>query len=132
MKHLKRGRKLSRTRKQRKALLKTMLGNFILQERIKTTEAKAKELKEKVEKIISRAKKILAGPKGADLSQVKFLRSQLSRSIEAETLKKIAQRFSGRKGGYTRIVKIGQRRSDGAKMAVIELIKEETHAGKIS
>jgi len=132
MKHLKRGRKLSRTRKQRKALLKTMLGNFILQKRIKTTEAKAKELKEKVEKIISRAKKILAGPKGADLSQVKFLRSQLPRSIEAETLKKIAQRFSGRKGGYTRVVKIGQRRSDGAKMAIIELIKEETHAGKIS
>jgi len=132
MKHLKRGRKLSRTRKQRKALLKTMLGNFILQKRIKTTEAKAKELKEKVEKIISRAKKILAGPKGADLSQVKFLRSQLPRSIKAETLKKIAQRFSGRKGGYTRVVKIGQRRSDGAKMAIIELIKEETHAGKIS
>lgn len=130
MKHLKKGRKLSRTRKQRKALLKVMLGDFILRERIKTTEAKAKELKEKAEKIISLAKKILAEAKGDNISQVKFVRSQLPRSIKAETLKKIAERFSNRKGGYAKIVKIGQRRSDGAKMAIIELIKEKTYAGK--
>lgn len=115
---------MSRVKKQREALLKTMLGSLILRKRIKTTEAKAKELKEKVERIIGQSGKISAGLKSANLSQMRFLRSQLPRNVKAETLKKIAQRFSDRRGGYARVTKIGQRRSDGAKMAIIELIKE--------
>jgi large subunit ribosomal protein L17 len=130
MRHLKKSRKLSRIRKQRQALLKTMLGDFFLREKIKTTEAKAKELRKKAEKIIARSRKMSEKPGGVNLARLRFLRFQLPRSVKPETLKKIARMFPNRQSGFTRIVKIGQRRSDGAKMAVIELVKEGTYAGK--
>lgn len=116
MKKRKRGRKLSRKRDQRRALLKGLSRTLILNEKIKTTQAKAKEMSPFVEKLITRAKK-------QDLAS----RRLLSRFFSPKTVKKlvdeIAPRYKDRKGGYTRIIKLGPRKSDGARMAIIELVR---------
>lgn len=124
MKHLKKGRKFSREKGQREAMLKIMLGNFLLKEKMKTTEAKAKELKTKLEKFISKIKDILVGEKIANLPQLRILKAKLPRNVSTDTLKKIAERFANRTGGYVRITKLGRRQSDGAKMAIIEMLKD--------
>ena len=89
---------------------------LVLREKIKTTEAKAKEVSGLLEKFITKAKK-------ADLAS----RRLLARSFCPKSVKKltdeIAPRYKERKGGYTRIIKLGPRKSDGAKMVFIELIK---------
>jgi large subunit ribosomal protein L17 len=127
MKKLKKGRKFSRKKDQRKALLKSLALAFILDEKIKTTEAKAKELRPFFEKYINRAK-------NKDLATRRFL----SKFFPAKAVKKLVdeigprykpphQKIGGggkdRKGGYTRIIKLGPRKTDGARMAIIELVK---------
>ncbi|MDI6777822.1 MAG: 50S ribosomal protein L17 [Patescibacteria group bacterium] len=124
MKHLKKGRKFSREKKQREALLKIMLGDFLMKGKIRTTEAKAKEIKIKMEGIISEAKKKLSSNKNASLFCMRNLKAKLPQNITADKLKNIAQKYSKRRGGYVRIIKLGQRKSDGAKSAVIEMLKE--------
>ena len=116
MRKLKKGRKLSRKRDQRKALIKSILNSFFIYGKIKTTEAKAKEISRFAEKIITKAK-----------NGGVFQRRFLARSFGPKTVKKIieeiAPKYKERKGGYLRIIKLGPRQSDGAKMAIIELIK---------
>lgn len=116
MRKRKRGRKLSRKRNQRRALLKILATNLFFKEKIKTTEAKAKEIVSFVEKQISRAKI-------GDLSSKRLLTRKFSRPIVKKLINEIAPRYKERKGGYTRIIKLGPRKSDGAKMVIIELIK---------
>ncbi len=116
MRKRKKGRKLSRKKGQRKALLKTLAVALILKEKIKTTEAKAKEMAGFIEKQITRAKK-------EGLPSQRLLRKLFSKEIVKKLIKEIAPRYKERKGGYTRIIKLGPRRLDGAKMAIIELIK---------
>ena len=116
MKKRKKGRKLSRKRGPRKALLKSLTENLFLNEKIKTTEAKAKELSRLAERFVTKAKKI-------DLGSRKLLLKELSPEVVKKLEKEIGPRYKERKGGYTRIIKIGSRKSDGAKMAIIELIK---------
>ena len=115
MKKQKKGRKLSRKKDQRKALLKSLVTALILKEKIKTTEAKAKEFSGLVEKFITKAKK-------GDLASRRLLNSFLSEKIVKKLIDKIAPRYKDRKGGYTRIIKLAPRKSDGAKMAIIELV----------
>ncbi len=116
MRKRKQGRKLSRKTDQRKALLRSLASNLLLKEKIKTTEAKAKTLASFVEKEITRAK--------ADTIQTKRLLSRLfSKEIVKKLITEIAPRYKERKGGYTRIIKLGQRLLDGAKIAIIELVK---------
>jgi len=114
MKKRKRGRKLSRKRNQRKALLKSLAETFILGKKIKTTEAKAKELRPFVEKIITKAKK-------SDLATKKYLMRFFSEKTVKKLQDELVSQFKERKGGYTRIVRLGPRKSDGAKMVIIEL-----------
>lgn len=109
------GRKFNRKRDQRKALLKTLINALILKKKIRTTEAKAREISPIVEKFITQAKK-------GDLHSRRLLVSSLSEKIIKKLIDEIAPQYKERKGGYTRIVKLGQRKSDGAKMAIIELI----------
>lgn len=116
MRKRKRGRKLSREKDQRKALIKSLASSLILKEKIKTTEAKAKELSFFIEKKITRAKL-------NNLQSRRLLSKLFSREIFEKLITKIASRYKERKGGYTRIIKLGPRPSDGAKMAIIELIK---------
>jgi len=116
MRKLKKGRKLSRKRNQRKALLKSLAGALFLNEKIKTTEAKAKEISRFAEKCITRAKK-------GDLASRRILAKYFAKSLVKKLVDKIGLRYKKRKGGYTRIIKLGPRKSDGAKMAIVELVK---------
>lgn len=117
MRKQKKGRKLSRKLNQRKALLKSLASTLILKEKIKTTEAKAKELVSFAEKQISRAKI-------GNLSSRRLLANFFSPLVVKKLVNEIGLRYKDRLGGYTRIIKLGPRKSDGAKMAVIELVKE--------
>jgi len=122
MRKRKRGRRLSRKRDQRKALLKSLASSLILNEKIKTTEAKAKELRPFVEKFITRGKKLILHPQEG-LASRRFLAKFFSPQIVKKLIDEIGPRYKERKGGYTRIIKLGPRKSDGAKMAIIELVK---------
>ncbi|MCX6765603.1 MAG: 50S ribosomal protein L17 [Candidatus Moranbacteria bacterium] len=121
MKHRVKGRKLSRIRKQRRSLLKSLLASLIMREKIATTEAKAKELKPLVERIIHKAKQA----KVDDKKKVKVIRD-LQNMIPSPAVKKLSSdflnRFSERSSGYVRVVKLGRRRGDSANMAVIEFV----------
>lgn len=119
MKHRVKGRKFSRIRKQRKALIKSLAESLIMREKITTTEAKAKELKGIIDKIINKMKK------GEDKNKLAAIRG-LSRVISQKSVKKLSgdflKKFDGRKSGYTRVFKLDRRKGDSAKMAVIEFI----------
>lgn len=115
MQKRKKGRKLSLKKDQRKALLRSLAHNFFLKEKIKTTEAKAKEIFVFAEKQISRAKI-------NDLSSRRLLAKYFSLKIVKKLVNEIGPKYKERKGGYTRIIKLGPRKSDGAKMAIIELV----------
>jgi len=116
MRKRKKGRKLSRKRDQRKALFKTLAVSFLLREKIKTTETKARELSRFVEKQITRAKV-------GDLQAKKQLATLFPRKIVKKLTEEIALQYKERKGGYTRIIKLGPRKSNGARIAIIELVK---------
>lgn len=116
MRKRKKGRKFSRKHNQGKMFLRTMAVSFFAHGKIKTTQARAKELAGFAEKQITRAK--------ANNVQCRRL---LAKYFPASTVKKIvdeiAPQYKDRKGGYTRIIKLGQRESSAAKMAILELVK---------
>ena len=116
MRKRKKGRKFSRGKDQRKALIKSLASSLILKEKIKTTEAKAKDLSFFIEKEITKAKL-------NNLQSRRLLAKLFSKEIFGKLITEIAPRYKEKKGGYTRIIKLGRRISDGAKMSVIELIK---------
>ena len=116
MRKLKKGRKLHRERDQRRALIKILATNLILQGRIKTTRAKAKELASFIEKQITKAKR-------NSLADIRQLRRYFSKEIVAKLVKEIAPRYKERSGGYTRILKVGPRDSDTSQMVIIEFVK---------
>lgn len=118
MRKRKKGRKLKRERDQRRALKKSLVSSLFLHERIETTLAKAKEIAPLAEKFITRAKK-------GDLSSRRLLLRHLSKKVVKKLIEDIAKRYLERKGGYTRILKLGKRKSDGAEMAIIELVKSK-------
>jgi len=133
MKHLKKGRKLGRKKNQRKALLKSLAANLILKEKMKTTEAKAKEVRPFVEKLITKSRNVVINKEidssdssssiVKNLSAVKYLAKYLPEKARKKIIKEIGPRYQKRAGGYTRIIKLGPRRTDGAKMAIIELVE---------
>ena len=116
MRKRKKGKKLSRDRDQRKALLKSLAVSFILHKKIKTTKAKAKELSRFIEPLITRAKI-------DNLNNTRFLNKFFPPKIVQKLVKDIAPQYKNRKGGYTRIIKLGPRKLNGAEMAIIELVK---------
>ncbi len=110
------GRKFNRETDQRKALIKSLITALIMREKITTTLAKAKELSGVAEKVITRAKK-------GDLAARRLLVQKLSYRTVKKLVEVIAPMYKERKGGYTRISKIGARKGDAAPMAIIELVK---------
>ena len=110
------GRKLSLRKGPRTLLLRVLVNNFFLHEKIKTTEAKAKELRSIAEKMITRAKNI-------NLANRRILAQDLTADNVKKIVEKIAPLYTDRQGGYTRIMKLGPRQSDSAKMVIIELVK---------
>lgn len=127
MEHRKKGRKLKRTASHKKALLSNLATSLIKNKRIKTTVAKAKELRTFIEPLITKAKKaFLAKNNGAPESVVHYFRliKRFIKDKEASKvlMEEIAEKVKNRNGGYTRILKTGFRRGDGAEEAIIELV----------
>ncbi len=117
MRHQKTRHKLSRTSAHRKALIMNLCKELIDHERIKTSEAKAKATKPAFEKLITLAKRGDLHARRQALSTLghdKFLVHKL--------FEEIAPRYSERPGGYTRIMKLGPRRSDSTEMVLLELV----------
>jgi large subunit ribosomal protein L17 len=116
MRHLKQGRKLGRTTAHRKALLRNLATALLEHERIITTEPKAKELRRVADKLVT------LGKRGNLHARRQALQVVQSNAIVQKLFNEIAPRFSGRQGGYTRILRLGYRPGDAAAMAVIELV----------
>jgi len=119
MRHLKAGRKFGRNSAHRKALFRNLVTALIVRERIRTTLAKAKELRSKVEKTIT------LGKKGTLHARRLAFRTVSEKEALQKLFGPIAERFATRNGGYTRIIKIGNRLGDDAPMAFIELVEAE-------
>jgi large subunit ribosomal protein L17 len=115
MRHLKKGRKLGTDASHTKAMLKSLAAALLQHNRIKTTETRAKEVRPLVEKVITWAKK----------GDVHSRRLAIAAIGDKQLVAKIfsdAERFEGRDGGYTRILKLGPRKGDSAPMVIIELV----------
>jgi large subunit ribosomal protein L17 len=117
MRHQKTRNKLSRDSAHRKALLMNLSKELIDHERIETTQAKAKAVRPEVEKLITLAKR-------GDLHARRQALSTLSQDKFAvhKLFAELGPRYAGRPGGYTRILKLGPRRSDATEMVFIELV----------
>lgn len=117
MRHRRKRGKLSRDSAHRKALLSNMSKQLITHERIKTSQAKAKAVKPEVEKLITLAKR-------GDLHARRQALSALGQDkfIVHKLFEEVAPRYGERPGGYTRIVKLGPRRSDSTEMVFLELV----------
>ncbi len=115
MNHLKKGRKFGRVRSQRKALIRSLAKNFIEHEKIKTTEAKAKEIRPIVEKMVTKART-------GRLSDRRLIIAEIGEDRTKKLFDDIAPKYKERNGGYTRIIKLGNRKGDASPMAIIEFV----------
>ncbi len=121
MQHRNRGRILSRDRGQRHALLKTLIGSLIMRERITTTLAKAKEVKNFIDQIVNKGK-VAKNDDKRRAAMLRLLRSRLSLESTKKISGDFSTRFASRTSGYSRVIKLDRRKGDGAEMAVIELV----------
>lgn len=117
MRDVRKGRKFGRVKKQREALLQSLAVNLIMRNKIKTTLAKAKELRPFVERQVSYAKK-------GGMTGFRAVRKTLPEVAAKKLMKEIAPRYEDRTGGYTRIIKGLRRPGDAAYTAVIEFIEK--------
>ena len=125
MRHRFSNRKLNRTSEHRKALFKNMLNSLIKYEQITTTLPKAKELKSKIDKVITLGKR-------KNLQSKKNLFSKLQDKTSVDKLiKTLSQRYIKRNGGYSRVIRAGFRYGDDAPMAIIELVDRDVQAKKV-
>ena len=122
MKHNIKNKKLNRTSSHRKAMFMNMSNALIKHEQITTTLAKAKELRRFVEKIIT------LGKKGDLLSRRKAVSILQDQKMSKKVIDILAERYKNRNGGYTRIIKLGNRFGDNAPTAVIEFVDRDENA----
>lgn len=124
MRHKVAGRKLGRSKDQRRILRRNLAKQLFEHERIKTTRAKAEAVRGEAERLITLAKK---GNEAGDEKMVHARRLAAARLNDAEAVKRlfddIAPRFEDRPGGYTRMIKLGQRKGDSAEMVILELVE---------
>ncbi len=120
MRHYKKGRKLGTDKSHTKAMKKSLTAALFTNDRIKTIDVRAKEIRSDVDRIITWAKK-------GDLHSRRLAIAKLGdKELVREVFEKVAQgMFDGRNGGYTRIMKLGNRKGDNANMVIIELVTEE-------
>lgn len=116
MRHLRKNRKFGRLADYRKTFLWNLVNSLILKERIRTTEARAKETRKIIDQAISRAKK-------DTISNRRLLSRKLEPKAVIKLFKDIAPKYALRNGGYTRVFKINTRKNDAAEIVLIELIK---------
>ena len=117
MRHRKKGRHLGRTAEHRKAMLRNMAASLFLHGRVETTTAKAKELRQYAEPLITRARR-------GDLHARRVVGRAISdQEALAKLFGEIGPRYAERPGGYTRVLHLGHRPGDAADMAIIELVE---------
>jgi large subunit ribosomal protein L17 len=149
MRHSNAGRKFDRNTSSRRAMFRNLTANLVLNEKIETTDAKAKELRRVAERLITKAirlgevaytpnDKLSEVDKGKRLATKRLISSFLPRwgtrvekggetkkvDLVEKVLLDLAKRFASRPGGYTRIIKLGQRRGDNAPLALIEFVDQ--------
>ncbi len=115
MEHGKKGRKFGRETKQRKELMRDLAEALIAKGKITTSQAKAKSLRPYIEKVITKSKV-------NSVATTRFLASRFSKTLVKKLLQEIGPKFAGSSGGYTRIISLPRRQSDGAKMAIIKFV----------
>ena len=116
MRHGKKIAKLGRTAPHRKAMLSNMMASLFINERVTTTQTRAKELKRTAERVLTCAKK-------GDLhARRQVLRVIADKQVVAKLFDELGPRYKSRNGGYTRVIKLGPRRGDGAFMSIVELV----------
>ena len=124
MRHRKAGIKLSRSSDDRRSLRRVMIKQLFEHERIQTTRAKAEAIRGQAENLITLAKK---GNAAGDIQMVNARRLAAARLSDPGAVKRlfdeIAPRYVNRNGGYTRMVKLGQRHGDAAEMVLLELVE---------
>lgn len=156
MRHKKLGRQFGRDTSHRRAMFRSLTANLILHERIETTEAKAKELRRVVERLITKAVRLgkLANTPQSELSLAErakrtAVKRQIAQflqrigtkqdsegnSVEVDLIEKLmvglTTRFKGRPGGYTRTIKVGRRRGDNAPMVLIEFVDRDAVVAEV-
>ena len=119
MRHGNSGRRLGRKTSHREAMFRNLVTSFLNHEKITTTDAKAKEIRSVAEKMITLGKR---GDLHAIRQAASFIREK---SVVTKLFTTIAPRYKDRPGGYTRIVKLGNRQGDAAPISIIELVEEE-------
>ena len=125
MRHRKTGRRLGRTSSHRDAMLRNMVTSLLDQERIVTTVPKAKEARRLAEQMITLGKR---GDLHARRQATAYIRSK---SIVAKLFDQLSNQYADRQGGYTRIIKTGNRSGDAAPMAIIELVEYKDNVGEV-
>lgn len=126
MRHRKAGKALGRTGSHKRAMVRNMVTSLFEHERIVTTTPKAKEVRKVADKMITLAKR---GDLHAKRQALSFIQS---RDVVAKLFTVIQEQFADRNGGYTRIIKTGQRRGDAAPMSILELVGYEEDFGEES
>ena len=126
MRHLKDGRKLNRTAAHRKALIRNLLKALLVREQIRTTDAKAKELRRYADRMVTLGKR---GTIHARRLAYVYLGS---RRLVKRLFDDVAPRFHARAGGYTRVLKLGPRRGDAAPLSIIEFTEKREKLGETS
>lgn len=117
MRHRKGMSKLGRTSAHRKALYRNLVTSLLEHERIETTDAKAREVRRLADKMITLGKRGTLHARRQALSVIR------KREVTAKVFDDLAQRFAGRPGGYTRVMKVGQRVGDNAPVSIVELVE---------
>ncbi len=115
MLHSNKNKQLSRGRNQRNALIKTLGVSLVRDMKITTTEIKAKVLKSFIEKLVTKGKE-------GTLAAQRLIASRVGVPTASKIVKEISPKYKDRKGGYTRVIKMNRRLSDGASMAQIEFV----------
>ncbi len=115
-------RKLNRRSDQRKAMLRDLVSNLIVHERLETTHKKAKELSRVMDKMITLGKKGTVEARRDAAATVRLLDTPQDKNTLQKLFDDLAPRFESRNGGYTRVLKKGPRRGDATEMAIIELV----------
>ena len=119
MRHQKKGRKLNRTASHRKALFSNLAASLVIHKKIRTTEAKGKELRTYVERLVTYAKR-------GDIHGRRLIQKKISgkrgKEIADILIHDIAPAFADRQGGYTRLIKLNNRKNDNAPVSLVEFV----------
>lgn len=124
MRHRKDHRKLGRSVSHRRAMLRNLVTSLLEHEQIRTTDAKAKEVRRVAERMIT------LGKRGTLHARRRAMQTLRTRAVAAKLFDVLADRYNRRAGGYTRIVKLGRRPGDNAPMSLVALLSEDEPVGK--